>query len=219
MCHGCGALAHSDAVQAVGKIPVDFQQLQLDALSLTGHKFHGPRGIGALLVRSGVPIRPTQYGGFQQLGLRPGTESVSLAAGLQAALELWQAESGERFARLNRQRDWLERTLCEKFPAAVVHGLSAARLPHTTSISFPGLDRQSLVMALDLQGVAISTGSACASGSSELSPVLLAMGIGAPLAEGAIRLSLGADTHDADLDRAAHRICKVVKDLHSRKAD
>jgi cysteine desulfurase len=213
ICHLAGCMVHTDAVQAVGKIPVDFCELRVDALSLSAHKFHGPRGIGALLVRGAAPLRPILYGGFQQQGLRPGTEPVTLAVGLQKALDLWQVESEQRFERMKSLRDRLEQALCTELPRAVVHGARAPRLPHTTCISLPGVDRQSLVMALDLAGLACSTGSACASGSSEPSPVLISMGCDSGLVEGAIRLSLGADTSAADIDEAARRICKVVKNL------
>lgn len=213
ICRSRGVLVHSDAVQAVGKIPVDFADLGVDALSLTAHKFHGPTGIGALLVRAGVPLNPILFGGFQQLGERPGTEAVVLAAGMQRALELWQTESRQRVARITSQRDRLEILIRRDVPNAVVIGASAPRLPHTINVSFPGLDRQAVAMALDLEDVACSTGSACASGSAEPSAVLLAMGLSPQLVEGSIRLSLGADTTDAEVDEAARRIRKVIKNL------
>jgi cysteine desulfurase len=214
ICRSRGVLVHTDAVQAVGKIPVDFGDLGVDALSLTAHKFHGPTGIGALLVRAGVPLKPILFGGFQQLGERPGTEAVVLGAGMQRAMELWQTESRQRVTRITAQRDRLEILIRRDFPTAVVIGASAPRLPHTTNVSFPGLDRQAIAMALDLEGVACSTGSACASGSAEPSAVLLAMGLSQNLVEGSIRLSLGADTTDAEVDEAARRIRKVIKNLY-----
>ena len=213
ICRARGILMHTDAVQAVGKIPVDFTQLGVDALSLTAHKFHGPCGIGALLVRAGVPLTPILFGGFQQLGERPGTETVALSVGMQRAIELWQVEAKQRLARITAQRDRLENLIRREVPTAVVIGASSPRLPHTTNVSFPGLDRQAIAMALDLEGVACSTGSACASGSAEPSPVLTSMGLSYQLIEGAIRFSLGADTTDVEIDRAAGRICKVVKNL------
>ncbi len=214
ICHQNGTLLHTDAVQAVGKIEVDFHRLGVDALSLTAHKFHGPGGIGALAVRSGIPLKPILMGGFQQLGERPGTESVALIAGMQRAVELWQVELRQRLARFTSQRDRLENRIRRDIPSAVVIGAAAPRLPHTSNIAFPGLDRQSLAMALDLQDIACSTGSACASGSAEPSRILLAMGIDNSLIEGSIRFSLGADTTDAEIDLAAGRICKVVKNLY-----
>lgn len=214
ICHHHGILIHTDAVQAVGKIDVDFHQLGVDALSLTAHKFHGPGGIGALAVRSGVSLTPVLVGGFQQLGERPGTESVALIAGMQRAVELWQVESRQRLTRFTSQRDRMENRIRREVPSAVIIGAAAHRLPHTSNIAFPGLQRQSITMALDLEGVACSTGSACASGSAEPSRVLLAMGIENTLIEGSIRLSLGADTTDAEIDLAVGRICKVVKNLY-----
>lgn len=214
ICHQHRCLLHTDAVQALGKIPVDFQQLGVDALSLTAHKFHGPGGIGALAVRSGVSIKPFLVGGFQQLGERPGTENVALIAGMQRAVELFQVEMRQRLARFLSQRDRLENRIRREIPSAVVIGATAPRLPHTSNIAFPGLQRQSITMALDLEGVACSTGSACASGSAEPSRVLLAMGLDHSLIEGSIRLSLGADTTDAEIDLAVGRICKVVKNLY-----
>jgi cysteine desulfurase len=211
ICHQQGIVVHTDAVQAVGKIPVDFAQLGVDALSLTAHKFHGPAGIGALLVRSGVPLNPILFGGFQQSGERPGTENVALTAGMHRAIELWQVESKQRLTRITSQRDRLENLIRREFPTAVVIGAAAPRLPHTSNIAFPGLDRQAITMALDLEGVACSTGSACSSGSAEPSRVLLAMGLPNPFVEGSVRFSLAADTTDADIDLAVSRICKVLK--------
>jgi cysteine desulfurase len=213
ICRSRGVLIHTDAIQAVGKLPVDFKDLGVDALSLTAHKFHGPTGVGALLVRAGVPLRPTLFGGFQQLGERPGTETIALAAGMQRALELWQVESRQRLARMTAQRDRLEALIRRDVPGAVVIGAAASRLPHTSNLAFPGLDRQAIAMALDLEGVACSTGSACASGSAEPSAVLLAMGLPTNLIDGSIRLSLGADTTDAEIDEAVRRIRKVIKTL------
>ncbi len=213
ICRSRGVLMHTDAVQAVGKVPVGFRDLGVDALSLTAHKFHGPLGIGALLLRGDVPLRPILFGGFQQLGMRPGTESVPQAVGMQVALELWQVEAEQRVRRITSMRDRLESLVCAELTRAVVIGARSPRLPHTSNLSFPGLDRQAIAMALDLEGVACSTGSACASGSSEPSPVLLAMGLPDSLVEGSIRLSLGADTTDAEIEQAARRICKVIKNL------
>ena len=213
ICRPRGVLTHTDAVQAVGKLPVDFRKLGVDALSCTAHKLHGPRGVGVLLLRHGVTIEPLLHGGFQQAGLRPGTESVALAVGMQTALELWNTEQAERLERLTTLRDRLETQLLAGDPTAVVHAAQAERLPHTTNISFPGVDRQALVVALDLAGVACSTGSACASGSSEPSPVLLAMGVDTALVNSSIRLSLGCLNTPAEVDEATARILKTVNDL------
>jgi cysteine desulfurase len=218
LCAAAGVPLHTDAVQTVGKVPVDFRQLSVTALSLTAHKFHGPVGIGALVVRPEVQLRPLLWGGFQQAGLRPGTEPVALAVGLQKALELWQQESDARLERITVLRDRLENSLRAEFAELVVSGAGAARLPHTTNIAFPGLDRQALLMALDLAGVACSTGSACASGSSDPSPVLLAMGLPTAVVNSALRFSLGAFTTDAEVEEAVRRISQIVKDLQRRKS-
>jgi cysteine desulfurase len=217
----CGTLIHTDAVQAVGKIPVSFRELSVDAMSVAPHKFHGPMGIGALVVRHGVKLQPQLFGGFQQGGQRPGTENVALAVGFHTALKLAVEELCDRAARMQSLRDQLENELREfgrrdACPTVIV-GEQAPRLPNTSCVSFPGLDRQALVMALDLAGVACSTGSACASGSSEPSPTLVAMGLPKPVIDGAIRLSLGACTTAEEVAEAARRIIKTVKHLRSQK--
>lgn len=214
----CGPMIHTDAVQAVGKIPVHFRELGVNAMTLAPHKFHGPLGIGALVLRHGVHLQPQLLGGFQQEGLRPGTENVALAVGFHKALEIAVCELPVRAARMQSLRDKLEQSLAAKLPEMVIVGKEAPRLPNTSCISFPGLDRQALVMALDLAGIACSTGSACASGSSEPSPVLLAMGLPMAVVEGAIRLSLGAFTTAAEVSEASRRIFNTVNHLRSRNS-
>jgi cysteine desulfurase len=204
---------HTDATQVVGKLPVDFRKLGVDALTFAAHKFHGPIGIGGLLVRHGGKLAPSLHGGFQQAALRPGTESVPLALGMLAALELWYAEAEERRDRIESQRDLLEAGLWSDDEGAVVIGSNAARLPHISNVAFTGLDRQALAMALDLAGIACSTGSACASGSSEPSPALVAMGLPDEQISGSIRFSLGATTTPAEIDEGCRRILSVVKRL------
>lgn len=217
LCAARGVPLHADAVQAVGKVNVDFASLGVAALSFTGHKFHGPLGIGGLLLRADVELSPQLHGGFQQEGLRPGTEAVDLVVGLRTALDLWDEERTERASRMTALRDRLERAILSSTPSAEVIGADAPRLPHTSCVAFPGLDRQALVMALDLAGVACSTGSACASGSSEPSPALLAMGLPNNVVQGAIRLSLGAGTTEREVDGAAGRISRSVNGLQARK--
>lgn len=213
ICAAAGVPLHTDAIQVVGKFPVNFRALGVAALSASAHKFHGPVGIGVLLVRQGTPLAPLMHGGFQQSGLRPGTESVALGVGMHAALTIWQREWKTRAARMTGLRDAFESMLLSDCPELVVHGSKVPRLPHTSNVAFPGLDRQALMMALDLAGVACSTGSACASGSSEPSPTLLAMGCSRPLVEGSLRFSLGAQTTPAEVAEAARRILRVYKDL------
>lgn len=217
ICRVSGALLHTDAVQVAGKLPVAFRQLGVHAMTVNAHKYHGPRGIGALVVRHGVELQPIVYGGFQQAGLRPGTEDVVLAVGMLQALQCWQREADARASRMTDLRDQLEHLIRAGDPAVVINGGRAPRLPHTSNVSFPGTDRQALLMALDLAGVACSTGSACASGSSQASPVLLAMGCEKVVVEGSLRISLGATTTSPQVVEAARRILRIVNDLRSGK--
>ena len=209
-CHAAGVPLHTDAVQAVGKIRVNFRELGVTAMTIAAHKFHGPRGIGALIVRGGTPLEPQLFGGFQQNGLRPGTEPVALAVGMHVALKISAREQAERRERMTRLRDRFEAALLAAYPSAVIHGAAVQRLPNTTCIAFPGLDRQALVMALDVAGIACSTGSACASGSSEPSPTLVAMGLPDEIVGSSIRFSLGATTTAEMIDEAVERIAKVL---------
>ncbi|MCA9174437.1 MAG: cysteine desulfurase [Planctomycetales bacterium] len=212
LCRATSAPLHCDAVQGIGKLDVDFRQLDVDAMTFNAHKLHGPVGIGALVLRAGVQVAPLMRGGGQQLGTRPGTESVALAVGFAAALELWQQTPADHRRRLAVLRDELEACLATDADAVVVGG-AAARVPHTLNVAFPGINRQELLLALDVAGIACSTGSACASGSSEPSPVLLAMGLAEPIVEGAIRLSLGLDTTEEEVRQAARQIVSVVARL------
>ena len=202
---------HTDAVQAIGKVEVDFRDLGVTAMSLAPHKFHGPLGLGGLLISGGTNPEPQFFGGFQQAGFRPGTESVELAVGARVALEAWHEERAERTKRISTLRDRLEQGVAQIEPRMQVIGAESQRLPHVSCMAFRGLDRQSLAMALDLAGVACSTGSACASGSSEPSPVLLAMGLADDVISGAIRLSLGAQTTAQEIDFAVEKIGLVCR--------
>lgn len=216
LCRHHGALIHTDAVQAVGKIAVDFRELGVDAMTVSAHKFHGPIGVGVLVVRAGVRVEPVLLGGFQQAGLRPGTESAGLAVGMARALQEWDSERGTRPLRLGKLRDDFELGLKRELPEIVVHGAEVDRLPHTSCIGFPGLDRQALLMAFDLAGVACSTGSACASGSSQRSPVLVAMGAPEPVLDGSLRFSFSVFNTANEVREAVHRISRIVKDLRQR---
>jgi len=218
MCLERGILLHTDAVQAVGKAPVHFRRLGVAVMSVAAHKFHGPRGIGALILRHGLEPRPILWGGVQQAGLRPGTEDVALAVGMHAALLAWRREADARARRLAELRDRLEQALCTGWPGLVVHAADAERLPHTLAVAFAGLNRQALMMALDLAGVACSTGSACASGSSDPSPTLVAMGCDAEILESSIRFSLGATTTPEEIDEAARRILRVAHAMRKTPA-
>ncbi|MEN6495277.1 MAG: cysteine desulfurase family protein [Thermoguttaceae bacterium] len=213
VCQAAGVPLHTDAVQVVGKRPVDFRSLGVSAMSVAAHKFQGPLGIGVLIVRHDVPIAPQLFGGNQQWGLRPGTESVALAVGMATALELWHQDHEAESRRLTALRERFEHGLRAGFPELVINGAAADRLPHTSSIAFPGLDAQVLLMAFDMAGVACSVGSACSSGSTELSPTLRAMGLPKELLTSSLRFSLGSTTTEAQIDEAVGRILHVVHQL------
>ena len=210
ICRQHNTIFHTDAVQAVAKIPVHFGKLGVDAMSFTAHKFGGPRGIGGLLLRSGIIPQPILFGGFQQMGIRPGTEDVSLIVGLHRGLEIYHEDPEKYQEHLTGLRDELQAALEAEFDNLVVNGSTANRVPHTLNISFPGVDRQSFLMAADMAGLAISTGSACASGSSELSPVLLAMSLPKEVIEGSIRISLGLSTQGFEIAESVRRISKII---------
>jgi cysteine desulfurase len=213
VCQAAGVPLHTDAVQVVGKRPVDFRSLGVSAMSVAAHKFQGPLGIGVLIVRHDVPIAPQLFGGNQQWGLRPGTESVALAVGMATALELWHQDHEAESRRLTALRERFENGLRAGFPELVINGAAADRLPHTSSIAFPGLDAQVLLMAFDMAGVACSVGSACSSGSTELSPTLRATGLPKELLTSSLRFSLGSTTTEAQIDEAVGRILHVVHQL------
>jgi len=213
LCAEQGVAIHSDAAQVVGKLPVDFTSLNLSAISFAAHKFHGPLGIGALIVRNDLPLKPILFGGHQQAGLRPGTETVALAIGMCTALECWHRNSKESAERITQLRDQFEQTIIAELPFVQVLGGGAARLPNTSNLAFVGRNRQALLMAFDQAGIACSSGSACASGSSELSPVLLAMGLEKRVVEGSIRFSLGRTTTTTEIEESCRRILSVCQRL------
>ncbi len=212
-CRARGIPLHLDGVQAVGKIPVDFHELGAATLSFGAHKFHGPRGIGGLLVREGTRLTPLLQGGHQETERRPGTEPVALIAGMARALQLWHSREAWHTVRMQQLRDHLQTLLCNHCAPAVVNGIDAPRLPNTLNISFPGVDGEALLVALDLEGIACSLGTTCASGSSEPAPILVAMGLSTDLYRSAVRFSLSfLNTHD-ELEIAAERIARVVAAL------
>jgi len=198
-----GVLFHTDAVQAFGKVPIDARAVPFDSLSLSGHKLGAPKGIGAMYIRRGTPLEPLMHGGTQDRGRRPGTENVAMAVGLAKAAELVLAEKDSECARLASLRDRLEEALLARIPDALVHGRGAPRAPHILNISVPGTDSESLLMALDMQGVACSAGSACQTGNVSPSHVLSAIGVRRDLASAAIRMSFGSMSVDEDVDRVA----------------
>jgi cysteine desulfurase len=215
------ALSHCDAAQAVGKMPVHFHELGVDALTASGHKFHAPKGAGLLLLRRGVKLHPLLWGGHQQQGRRPGTESVALAVGLAAALELCCQRLEEAWAQMKRLRERLLARLRKEISPVVVNGPQDERLqsPYVLNISFPGCRSDLLLMKLDLAGVACSTGSACSSGSLLPSPVLRAMGVPDEVLRSAMRFSFSRLLREAELDEAASRIIRCVKDLRQDSAE
>ncbi len=204
---------HTDASQAAGKLSLNFRELGVASMTIAAHKFGGPIGIGALVVRHDVSLEPQLFGGFQQAGTRPGTESVALAVGLCRALELWHTEQEGRIDRMRELRDRFENAILSDYRDAVIIGGKAERLPHVSNIAFIGLDRQQLFIALDQAGIACSTGSACASGSSEPSPAQIAMGCEPAVISSALRFSLGVGTTRAEIEEAAKRIINVCNGL------
>jgi cysteine desulfurase len=199
-----GAVFHTDAVQAFGKVPIDAHHLPVDILSISGHKIGAPKGIGALYIRRGLALEPLFHGGSQDRGRRPGTENVAAAVGLACATELAVAELVAECARLEQLRDRLEQAILARVPNAMIHGRSAqSRAPHIVNVSVPGTDSESLLMALDLKGIACSAGSACQSGSISPSHVLSAIGVNPELGSAAIRMSLGALSTVEGIDRVA----------------
>jgi cysteine desulfurase len=206
---------HTDAAQAVGKIAVDFHALGVTALTVSAHKFGGPPGVGALLLHRGAKLRPLFHGGHQQQGHRPGTEPVALAVGMATALEVAVRDLEANTAHARRLRDrLLDRLRAEASPVVLNGPADTARaVPHILNVSFPGCAADGLLIALDLAGVACSTGSACSSGSLLPSPVLQAMGVPDDVLRSAMRFSFGPQTTEAEIDEAARRIVAVVRRL------
>jgi cysteine desulfurase len=206
-----GVLFHTDAVQAFGKVTIDAKKVPFDILSISGHKIGAPKGCGAVFLRRGIVIEPLFHGGSQDRGRRPGTENVAAAVGLARAAELTIAEQETECRRLTALRARLESAMLEAVPEAIVHGRGAPRAPHIVSVSVPGTESESLLMALDLQGIACSAGSACQSGSVTPSHVLTACGVRPDIASAAIRFSLGCLTTDACIDRVAQVFPALVR--------
>jgi cysteine desulfurase len=204
---------HTDAVQSVGKLLVDVNALQVDLLSLSAHKIYGPKGVGALYVRTGTPVRQFLFGGHHQRGFRPGTENVAGIVGLGKAAELARASLTNDSVRISALRDDLERGLLQRVPQSRVNAATAPRTPNTTSMVFPGVDGEALLIALDLNGISCSTGAACSSGAVEPSHVLTAIGESAADARSTLRFSLGRPTTRAEIDQALLTIPETVERL------
>lgn len=195
-----GSLFHTDAVQAVGKVPVNFPRSGAHLMSLSAHKMGGPKGVGALVIDSSLDIAPLLLGGGQEKGLRSGTENVAAIVGFGKAAELAGAELPHRAEQWSRLREYLEKALRQQLPGAVIFGEGAERLPNTVFFAVPGIEGETLLMALDKAGVGVSSGSACGSGDHQPSHVLMAMGIAPDLAQGAIRISIGAGNTLSQMD-------------------
>jgi cysteine desulfurase len=214
---------HTDAVQAVGKIPVDVEKLGVDLLSLSAHKLYGPKGVGALYVRKGTILRPLFHGGHHERDRRPGTENVPGIVGLGKAAELARRQMAEDATRVGALRDRLEQGILRRVPLVTVNGDPERRLPNTTSLCFDYVEGEAFVIAMDLRGVACSTGAACSSGSLEPSHVLAAIGKTPAQARSSIRFSLGRFTAPEDIDQALEIVPAVAEQLravspHCRKA-
>jgi cysteine desulfurase len=210
LAHASGALVHTDAVATAGYLDLDLRHLEVDLLSLSAHKFNGPKGTGVLFVRRGTPLVAQIVGGGQEHGLRAGTENLAGVAGLARALTLAHAERATDVARVSGLRDRLATGIRAGVPDAVVLGAGVPRVPHILSIGFPGLPSDALLMALDLEGVSASAGSACAAGSLEPSHVVAALGVPSEVATSVLRFSLGRPTSEADIDAATSVVARVV---------
>ncbi len=206
---------HTDAVQSAGKIPIDVNALNVDLLSLSGHKLYAPKGVGALYVRSGTRLRQLLYGGHHQRGFRPGTENVAAIVGLGKAAEIAQNSLAADAKQVSALRDKLERGLLDLIPQIRVNGLRALRTPNTTNIMFAGIEGEALVIALDLKGLACSVGAACSSGAVEPSHVLTAIGLSQEEAKSSLRFSLGRHTTESEINFALDVIPAAVAQLRA----
>jgi cysteine desulfurase len=206
---------HTDAVQAAGKLPLDTRALGVDLLSLTGHKIYAPKGVGVLFVRRGTPLEPLLAGGGQERQRRSGTENVPYIVAMAVALELAESEREEFCARSSRLRDMIESAILERLPGTKLNGHPENRVASITNLSFPGVEGEPVLLGLDFQAIAASSGSACSSASLEPSHVLTAMGVPAELAVGSLRLSLGRETTEEDALAVARAVPEVVERLRS----
>lgn len=210
-----GVLMHTDAVQATGKTPLEWEKLPVDLLTFSGHKINGLKGAGGLIVRKGVEIVPVIHGGHQERGLRGGTENVIGIVAMGKAFSLLRKNMGADVAEVRRLRDSFERALFDRIPDIVLNGHPTLRMPNTANISFRFVEGEALLLNLDMMGIACSSGSACTSGSLEPSPVLLAMGADPTDSQGALRFSLGYGNTDEDVSYAVDAIEKVVNKLRA----
>lgn len=213
--HAMGAVMHSDAVQACGKMAVDVEELGVDLISLSAHKMGGPKGAGALFVRRGVALAPLGHGGEHERGLRPGTENVAAIVGLGAAAHIAREETPARCERWRELSVHLLDRLARDLPEAQINSPRENRIWNTVSITFPDVEGEAVLLGLDLEGIAVATGSACSSGAAEPSHVLRAMGHSHEQAERSIRVSMHAATTREELDTCVDTLARVVKKLRS----
>ncbi|MCD6521805.1 cysteine desulfurase NifS [Candidatus Calescamantes bacterium] len=208
-----GIAFHTDAVQAVGKIKVDVKKLGVDFLSLSGHKIYGPKGIGVLYIKKGRKIEPLITGGHHEKNLRAGTENVPAIVGLGEAAKIARKEWKEESERIKNLRDKLEKGILERIPYVRINGHPQYRLPNTLNVSFEYVEGESIILNLDLEGIAVSSGSACTSGTLEPSHVLMAMGVPAVTAQGSVRFSLGKDNREEDIDYLLEVLPPIIERL------
>lgn len=215
VCHEKGVLFHTDAVQAAGHIPIDVKAMGIDMLSISGHKFHGPKGVGVLYERKGIRLPSYIIGGEQEKGRRAGTENVAGIVGLGEALELAVTNMSETSARMTRMRDRLIEGIESTIPEVKLNGHRTKRLPNNVNFSIKYIEGESILLMLDMAGIAASSGSACTSGSLDPSHVLLALGLTHEVAHGSVRMTLGDDTTDEDIDYVLETLPKVAHRLRA----
>jgi cysteine desulfurase len=219
LCRERGVVFHTDAVQCPAYLPVDVNELNVDLLALSSHKFYGPKGVGVLYIRDGTPYIPTLTGGGHERGRRPGTVNIAGAVATAAAVKYVSAQRDDQATRLRGLRDRLVAGVVANTPDARVSGHPTDRLPHHASVVFKGVDGETLLMALDVEGIAVSTGSACTSGDPEPSPVLLAMGIPREWALGGMRISLGYHTTEEEIDYVIDTLPRCVEQVRQSILD
>ncbi|MBT4482591.1 MAG: cysteine desulfurase, partial [Candidatus Latescibacteria bacterium] len=211
--HEVGALFHTDAVQAAGKTPIDVRSMDIDLLSMSGHKLNAPKGVGVLYIKNGVMVSPLTYGGSHERGIRPGTENVAGIVAFAKAFELALKGMEEDGRKISAMRDRLEKSIGEQIPNILFNGRGAPRLPGTSNISIPGVDGEALLFSLDMEGIAASTGSACSSGGVAPSHVLIAMGREPKAAQSSLRFSMGWGSTDEGVDHILNILPPTVERL------
>jgi cysteine desulfurase len=210
-----GIYIHTDAVQSLGKVPIDVRKLEVDLISMSGHKIYGPKGVGAIYIRKGTRITPWAHGGHHERSRRAGTENVPGIVGFAKALELLNAEMEDHKGHTGNLAQTLCRKLVDTIPDVVMHGHPQKRIPNILSLSFKGVEGESVILSLDLKGVAVASGSACTSGTLEPSHVLSAMKVAPDVAQGALRFSFGRDNTMEDVDYVAGLLPRIIQRLRS----